>query len=1502
MSQGCTISVEEIQSWWEVPAIAHFCSLFRTAFNLPDFEIEELERALSEQDQDFLGDLIACLLQGCYQRQDITCHGYSSYLNDIISYRWELEEGKPNPLRDGPFEDLPARTQVELLHRLCDYRLDAADVFDLLKGLEADSLRVEPLGKDGDGALYWYFYGTRMYKEEPLRRKSERGSDSPASTSSASTSSASTSSEKKRKRRSSKKSLFDVFQQSDSESDGKLDHGPLDSPVRFEYNTECGRGAWSLVCETEEQWLSLAESIKDKSSSRDRHLYRVITQNFLPEISSMIEHKEREQKQKQLNPNPVRVSDRFSQIYVKQEDEDHLAEDEKKDDDLDRQVLLAEQRREEERLLQEELQREKMEKIKAVEERAKRRKMREERAWLLSEGKDLPPELLNLEPSSPVQRKRKNKEISYDIDDDYTALYKVLGALKAHKDSWPFLEPVDESYAPNYHEIIETPMDLSTIEKKLGDGEYIGKEDFVADVKLMFENCVEYNGEDSEYTVMAESLERCFNRALTKHFPSEDGDTDEEFQIHKDEKERKDKKRSRGNKNVGPESLIKATEQAQRKHNTGIGNTPMEEHNSKSSRPPWTNAPPFSVPPNQQHVHHGNFRGMYHPQQQLQRPHGPHMYGQRMPMNPHFNYPHHMPRNGDPSMNRLPHSLNMQQRMPEGHHMGARYPMGPNSNPVQPGHHHPYLGPAHGPSLGPRPVALQPGPPPEASMYPSHSHPESHTIPPMSNRFPGQEGPPQHNYPGMRPPVMGPPHPWNSMTQRGQVPPVGMHIQDPSAVNQRSFGYGGMPPPAGHKPWPEAAGYPHPPPNAQYQMSATGSVPGHMASRLPGPCPELSGRSGLASMLESPEMLALQQLSASSGPPSAAPRPHMGRCEQSRPLEAVGRSPAQPPQSLPPGHELQLPHPAADNEPDRQPSQQSHTPPKGSQLEENVIPSSNLDKAHKDQDKVLVTIANKTTESNEMHSPRQRFDNVSQTGLGLSGRLKHGDDEQGQGSNEKNSSHFNSSSVRFQEQFAKSPQQLIHTSPQKDSSPALHSQTVSSTPNPTHQPQANTIDVPHNQQEHQHLFVKQQPVGKVLLSPQNLQQRPSPQPHLFAHTSPQRPVAQNSPMHSVTPSAQPGPAGQGTPRITEHSIRDVEQDVTPSPVNGHPKNQAFRPSNHQMQPIGPNCGPRGPTFSQLPSSSHPPGHMNGATGSYNMVNSQFNTANEHQQPYQSQPYNPLHSSYHQQNPTYPYHMASGQPHPHPTAYGPQYNYPAQSQTNARSGYPPEDWHHQQYQPHPPMPNAYLPGASAKGGSSQPKESSMSPMGSESSSGAGLMSPCPVGEGQEELSRANDSRGSPAQPMHPEEKSDRPESPKEILDLDSHNAASQRAPPRPAQHPSAAHMGPGFMYNARSMHSALQHNGAPPHHMMSQVQGMGNYPNQQYPDPGRYAQRPHPHLMEALQRPQQLPYSPGQNRMYTPPQPGAHYQGMMVQRGLPPQHFVPPSQQMTLPGGSSGKRV
>lgn len=36
------------------------------------FRSQELEAALHRDDSEFISDLIACLLQGCYQRRDIT--------------------------------------------------------------------------------------------------------------------------------------------------------------------------------------------------------------------------------------------------------------------------------------------------------------------------------------------------------------------------------------------------------------------------------------------------------------------------------------------------------------------------------------------------------------------------------------------------------------------------------------------------------------------------------------------------------------------------------------------------------------------------------------------------------------------------------------------------------------------------------------------------------------------------------------------------------------------------------------------------------------------------------------------------------------------------------------------------------------------------------------------------------------------------------------------------------------------------------------------------------------------------------------------------------------------------------------------------------------------------------------------------------------------------------------------------------------------------------------
>uniref|UniRef100_A0A3Q4MYB2 Cat eye syndrome critical region protein 2-like n=1 Tax=Neolamprologus brichardi TaxID=32507 RepID=A0A3Q4MYB2_NEOBR len=1219
MSQGCTVSVEEIQSWWEVPAIAHFCSLFRTAFNLPDFEIEELEKALSEQDLDFLGDLVACLLQGCYQRTDITPQAFSSYLDDIISYRWELEEGKPNPLREGPFESLPPRTQVELLHRLCDYRLDAADVFDLLKGLDADSLRVEPLGQDGNGALYWYFYGTRMYKEEPVTKKVGKHS----MTFFVGTS-----------------WLYISYSEVESDvPEVKTDHELEDLPP----TTGRKRGAWSLVCDTEEQWLSLAESIKDKTSPQDRHLYRVISQNFLPEISNMIEHKVRQL----IDFVGLCIQDNLKAGMEEEEEK-------KKDEELDRQVLLAEQRREEERLLQEERQREKLEKIKAV------------------EGK-----------------------MTCDV-----CLLKMCVYVKKKRSSRGF-------------------------DRKR-----------IADVDVFL---------SSEYTIMAESLERCFSRALLKHFPSEDGDTDEEFHVSREDKERKERKRSRNSKAFGPESLIRATEQAQRKRSSQKGkSSATSEEDARLARlhPHWANGPPHphSLPPSQQHIREGDMRGLYHPGQQPgpPGPHGPHMYAQRMAMDPRFAYQVHFSRQGDPNLNQLPHNFNIQQRMIEPHHMGPRYPVGPDPNQQQ----HSYMGPTHGPCLGPRPMTLQPGAPPEASIYPSHHRPEGHTVHPMGNRFSGPEVSPQHNYPGLRPAGMPLPTMWSGMNQQGQERPSGMSIQDPNMVNQRNFSYGGIPPPVGHKPWPEAAGYPNHPSNAQFQMTAAASSPGLMSARPTAPHSDSSGRTRLASMLESPEMLALQQLSASSGPPAGAPHQHTGNFQQPGPPSRIGSIPAHPSQQLPPAPEVQLLHPARDKGPDRQPPQQTNLHPKGR------------------ADLLLLYFT----------SLRDRALDYSKLNIHQFGFI-------------------------FADIFQNIRDYMSSLQP---------------------------------------------------LNPTRLDTRSTAM----------------SPQHT---------------RMT-------------SSVYKHP---AFSPNRHQTQLVGSNVGIQAPSG---PSDGHNPAVP----------------------PHSQGPENSTMSTYGMGNPPLPhYNRANMNRSIPPSAHHPYHNQSINYQQQQR-GYPPEEWHRPHYQSHQAMPhNAYLPVASARA-NGQLKESSVSPLGSEGSSGTSLVSPGPMPEtgthpgGTEEGKCENQQagggssiNGSPAKRPH-NDASEQPESPKEILDLDSHNAAAQR---RSMQHPhaSVAHMTSGFVYDPRALHPGMQQGVV--HHMMSQARGAGNgspYAGQPYPDPRHYAaQRPHSHLMEALQRPQQLPYSPGQTRMvmYRHPRPGGHFQGMMIQqRGVGPERFIHPGQQMmAAPSGLGSKQ-
>uniref|UniRef100_A0A4W4H877 Bromo domain-containing protein n=1 Tax=Electrophorus electricus TaxID=8005 RepID=A0A4W4H877_ELEEL len=1421
MSQGCTVSVEEIQSWWEVPAIAHFCSLFRTAFNLPDFEIEELEHALLSQDRDFLSDLVCCLLQGCYQRNDITSQAYSGYLDDIISYRWELEEGKPNPLKEGSFEELTVRTQVELLHRLCDYRLDAPDVFDLLKGLDADSLRVEPLGRDGNGARYWYFYGTRMYKEEPVKTKlSDETSEMKLP-------------ERKRRGRPPKRKPEETLPRE--------------------------RGAWSLVCDTEEQWARLAESIKDKSSPQDRHLYRIITQNFLPEISSMIEHRE--------NLKAI------YEVDLKQREED-----------LDRQVLLAEQRREEERLLREEREREELERAKAAEERARRRKQREERAWLLSQGKELPAELLHLEPHSPVHRTRHTKEL-YDIDDDYAALYKVLEALKAHKDAWPFMEPVDESYAPNYHDIIQTPMDLSTIERKLNEGEYVAKEEFVADVKLMFENCLEYNGEESEYTIMAESLERCFSRALLKHFPSEDGDTDEEFHVSaKDDRERKEKKKGKGSRHSGPESLIRATEQVQKRKvpSSFKGGSSLQENGPKLAPLP----PAFHGSSHTQNVlsRSGNDprAATYHPAQQLQRPPGlpaPGMYGQRMMMDHRYPYPGQrtlMPGGpGEHTSQRMPH-YNMQGPSVNGPHLGPQYRIGPEARHLQPQHQqHSYIGPTHGPSLGPRPMALQSGglctPPSEGNMFPPRQHPDGQPMHPMGNNFP-RPGVPMHNSYTPYGPHPASYNAWPSTHHQAQQQPGGSMMQEQPMSSQHPYGHGMMRPP-------HNTGYP--PANGPYRMSAVSS-PGPMVPRPP--MTPQDSRPHVGSMMDSPEMIALQQLSASSSrrsvgpyqPPQAsnastanAPEnqhsrpggdaaesqvadrvpkgrkvpngpPRLVPAEQSEPPNRVQQSPIDPEWGRsPPSNTLAELPPGVLSTPKKDLPQL-----KGDDHGQIILSVPNNSQLQKSRDSSLLSSYNDSAEVPQKapeEMPRHPSQQMPPTALPQFSQ--HG------------LSHLPQSIAH---QLLPSPPQQAHQDMYSHNRPAHMS------PNT---PQQMPLNGP----------VQGPQAGPVHGMPQTVPQGSQPgaqQPATFTSLPPSHPVSQ--------PLAQPSTADRGDQRPSE------PYSAAPTNSSGYYKGQPFSPDSqtqtsrpeiplpHGQTPASHAHGSESNSVAQYGMGTPAPPHY----GQYVGIPPPPSGRLPYPPPQSMSPHHNPYPPYHQQGGTYQYRVGPQHPQAHPSMHAPfqhQQQYYTLQQQNARPGFSAGEWPRPQYPlRHPTMPNSY-PTAAGVGVNGRQRENTMSPLGSEGSGGS-LMSPSPLPDGPQGSSAESRDGGSPAKQARMEDGSDRPESPKELLDLDSHNAANRRrTSAQPVHH---------YPYDPRAMHPSMQQGGAPPPHIMPG----GPYTRPQHPS-GHFApQHPHPHLMEALQRPQHLSFPPNQTRMamYTHGQAAGHFHGMMVpQRSMVPEHLFHP---------------
>ncbi|KAH7547935.1 hypothetical protein JRO89_XS14G0041300 [Xanthoceras sorbifolium] len=84
----------------------------------------------------------------------------------------------------------------------------------------------------------------------------------------------------------------------------------------------------------------------------------------------------------------------------------------------------------------------------------------------------------------------------------------ILRNLTQHKWARPFLQPVDVKGLglDDYYEVIDKPMDFSTVKKQMEAKEYKNVREICTDVRLIFKNAMEYNDEKSDVHIMAKTL------------------------------------------------------------------------------------------------------------------------------------------------------------------------------------------------------------------------------------------------------------------------------------------------------------------------------------------------------------------------------------------------------------------------------------------------------------------------------------------------------------------------------------------------------------------------------------------------------------------------------------------------------------------------------------------------------------------------------------------------------------------------------------------------------------------------------------------------------------------------------------------------------------------------------------------------------------------------------------------------------------------------------------
>ncbi|KAJ3857443.1 hypothetical protein EV368DRAFT_77797 [Lentinula lateritia] len=104
---------------------------------------------------------------------------------------------------------------------------------------------------------------------------------------------------------------------------------------------------------------------------------------------------------------------------------------------------------------------------------------------------------------SSSRRRRQDNQASKRFQNVIGMLHSQISA---HRNGTIFHNPIKNSEAPDYHEIVKRPMDLKTIKSRIKDGAISNSLEFQRDIYLMFANAMMYNRPGSDVYNMTEDM------------------------------------------------------------------------------------------------------------------------------------------------------------------------------------------------------------------------------------------------------------------------------------------------------------------------------------------------------------------------------------------------------------------------------------------------------------------------------------------------------------------------------------------------------------------------------------------------------------------------------------------------------------------------------------------------------------------------------------------------------------------------------------------------------------------------------------------------------------------------------------------------------------------------------------------------------------------------------------------------------------------------------------